>query len=237
MKFDDKISVVLIALVVVVIILGMRTIYERNNPVVNHGRKARLIAIPSTGKDIHSPVSHLFGRAPYYIICDRLKGVYKSIPNKQMDAPHAAGLKNSQMLAKMKVDVVCANNIGFEPARIFTKANIEMYTNIKGTVWQTFQSFPDSLTKITKQTVPAHFGITGTKKAVACSSFDAQANLPEIVQGKYFICLDCGYKISQTKVVGKALKTCPKCGHPIREVVTITAPTNKGRLKPKVKVF
>ena len=235
----DKSKLFLILLIAALFLLGGRAIYERLNPVILHGKDAKIIVIPSTGKDINSPVSYLFGRAPYFLICDKSKGTYKAVINKYMDAQHAAGLRISQLLAKKKIDVVCANNIGFEPARVFTKNNIEMYTDIKPTVWQTLSAFPDVLTKINKQNVPSHFGITGSKKQIACSSFDTQANIGQIVQGRFYICDNCGFRINEKlaeKNTGKLI--CPKCSKSLRMIIAVTSPhLQAGGVKPKIKVF
>ena len=214
-----------------------RAYYEEDNPLVLSGNKAVIVAIASTGRDISSPVSYLFGRAPFYIICDRAKKTYRAVPNKYMDAQHAAGLRSAQMLAKMNVDVVLGNNIGFEPFRVFSQERIEVYTDIHGTVWQALQDFPDGLVKLTEQNVPSHFGITGSKKPVACNSFDTQANLGRIVQGKYYVCFDCNYRISE-KAAGQSVPAkCPKCGGAMHEVVAVTSPVDPGVVKPKVRVF
>lgn len=232
-----KENIFLISIIAAFIILSIKTLYEKKHPLILHGKKARIIAIASTGEDIHSPVSYLFGRAPYFIICDRLKKTYYTIPNKYVDSQHAVGLRNSRMLAKKKLDAVCGNNIGFEPAKVFTKANIDMYTDIKGTVSQTLQAFPDGLVKVDKQTVPQHFGITGSKKLISCNSFNTQANISEIVQGKFYMCFDCGYKISETKLSGRKSALCPRCGKDMHEIITVTVPTTPGNVKPKLKVF
>jgi predicted Fe-Mo cluster-binding NifX family protein len=233
----NKENLFFISIIAAVVLLSIKTLYERKHPLILHGKKARYIAISSTGRDINSPVSYLFGRAPYFIICDKLKGTYKSIPNKYKDAQHAAGLRASLMIAKKKVDAVCGNNIGFEPAKVFSKENIEIYTNVKGTVLQTLQAYPDGLVKINEQNVPSHFGITGSMKPIQCSSFDAQANVTEVVQGKIYMCFDCGYKISATKVSKKNFTLCPSCGKNLHEIITVTAPATPGNVKPKVRVF
>ncbi|MFC1736368.1 NifB/NifX family molybdenum-iron cluster-binding protein [Candidatus Hydrogenedentota bacterium] len=227
---------VLIFWTIALALLIARTAYEKKHPLVLHGNKARLVAIASTGRDIRSPVSYLFGRAPYFIVCDRLKRTYVSIPNKHKDAQHAAGLRAAQMIAKKKVDAVCGNNIGFEPARVFDKANIEMYTDTKGTVWETLQVFPDSLTRMHEQNVPAHFGITGSKKPIACSSFEAGANIEHIVQGRFLMCLDCGYRLGVGGDVTTLPNSCPRCGKKLHDVITVASPP-AGSIKPKIRVF
>ncbi|MBF0521989.1 MAG: hypothetical protein HQL24_02915 [Candidatus Omnitrophica bacterium] len=232
-----KETIFLIVLIVAVGLVIGRALYEKNNPLVLTGKKAVIIAIASTGKDISSPVSYLFGRAPFYIICDRAKRTYKAVPNKFMDAQHAAGLRSAQMIAGLNVDAVLGNNVGFEPFRVFSQARIEVYTDLKGTVWQALNDFPDGLTKLTEQNVPSHFGITGSKTPVACNSFDAQANVGRIVQGKYYMCFDCSYRVSE-KSAGAIVPTqCPKCGGVMHEVTAVTAPLNSAAVKPKVKVL
>lgn len=233
----NKKTVIVFLIILAFIFLIFKSIYEKNNPVLLRGKSARLIAIASTGPDINSPVSYLFGRSPYFIVCDKLTGSYKSVANKFMDAPHAAGLRSAQMLVGLKVDAICGNNIGFEPSRVFKSANVEMYTNIKGTVWQTFQGFPEALVKVTDQTVPAHFGITQSKTPVPCNSFNAQANINDIVQGKFYMCYKCGYKISEIKTLGVIPVSCPVCGDAMHEVITVTAPMQTGKIKPKIRVF
>lgn len=237
LSMKNKENIFLISIIVAVVLLSIKTLYERKHPVILHGRKARIIAIASTGSDINSPVSYLFGRAPYFIICDKQTGTYKSIPNKYKDSQHAAGLRASLMIAKKKVDAVCGNNIGFEPAKVFTKENIEIYTNVKGTVLQTLQAYPDGLVKLNEQNVPSHFGITGSKKQIQCASFDAQANVTEVVQGKFYMCFDCGYKISTSKAPKNNSTLCPRCGKNLHEIVTVAVPTVSGKVKPKVRVF
>ncbi|MBF0618659.1 MAG: hypothetical protein HQL19_00665 [Candidatus Omnitrophica bacterium] len=232
-----KRSAFLLVLLCALGLVAGRAWYEMDNPLVLSGRKAVLVAIAATGQDITSPVSYLFGRAPYYIICDRARRTWKAVPNKYMDAQHAAGLRSAQMLVDLGVDVVLGNNVGFEPFRIFDQARIDVYTDIHGTAWQALQDYPDALTKLTAENVPAHFGITGSKKAVACNSFDTQANLGRVVQGKYYICFDCQYRISE-KSAGKVIPDkCPKCGGAMHEVTAVTAPAPAGGVKPKVKVL
>jgi predicted Fe-Mo cluster-binding NifX family protein len=234
MRSGDKWRLLLLGLAVA--LLAGRATYEKGHPLVLHGKKARIVAIASTGQDIHSPVSYLFGRAPYFIICDRLKHGYKCVPNKYKDAQHAAGLRASRMLVKEKVDAICGNNIGFEPARVFEEANVELYTNAGGTVWEVLQAFPDSLEKVTAQTVPAHFGITGSKTRVACTSFDAAANIEHVVQGRFWVCFDCSYRVAVDSRGAKSGHSCPKCGMQLHEIITVASPPSGG-IKPTIRVF
>lgn len=224
-------------LVAATAILLAKTIYEGSHPLVMRGKDARIVAIPATGRDVRSPVSHLFGRAPFFIIYDRSRGTYKVIPNPYVDSQHAAGLRASRMMAKAGIDAICADNIGFEPARVMKAANIEMYSGISGTVWDTLQDFPTALTRIDGQNVPSHFGITGSKKPVACTSFDAMANMKSVFQGRFFVCFDCGYRLQGGSLPANGIVPCPRCGKIIHEVICVAAPKSPGAVKPKIEVF
>lgn len=225
-----------IIMVVMVGLVMWRSVYELKNPTISTGRKAVVIAIASTGRDISSPVSYLFGRAPYYIICDRAKNTFKAVANKYQDAQHAAGLRSAEMIAKMKVDAVCGNNVGFEPFKVLSRSHIEVYTNLSGSVYDALQAFPDGLTRLTAENVPTHFGITGSKKPIACSSFDVTANVGRIVQGKFYICADCQYRLT-AKSGDVTPSSCPKCGGSMREVIAVTAPLDTGAVKPNIRVL
>lgn len=227
----------MIVLIAAFSLAAARSFYENSHPVILNGKKAVVVAIAATGRDISSPVSYLFGRAPFFIICDRAKKTYKTVPNKYMDAQHAAGLRAAQMIAKLNVDAVCGNNVGFEPFRVFNQARIEVYTDIHGTAWQVLQSFPDGLTKLTAENVPSHFGITGSKKPIACSSFDVTANLGQIVQGKFYMCFDCNYRLPEKIAQNGAPAECPACGGALHEVIAVTSPVQTGSVKPKVNVL
>jgi predicted Fe-Mo cluster-binding NifX family protein len=224
------------AVAVVVFVLAVQVLTRQSRRAGVRGNKVRLIAIPAASADVRGPVSYLFGRAPYFILCDRVSKTYQAIPNPYMDAMHAAGLKSSEMLVKKQVDAVCGNNIGFEPSRTFQAAGIAVYTGIKPTVLETLAVFPDGLAKIDQQNVPSHFGITGSKIPIACKSFDVGANLAQIVQGKFYVCFQCGYRISETALAGAKPSVCPQCGQPLHEVVAVTSPAETAGTPLKVKV-
>ncbi|MBF0253589.1 MAG: NifB/NifX family molybdenum-iron cluster-binding protein [Candidatus Omnitrophica bacterium] len=232
----SKEASLLIVLALVVAVLGARMIYEHHHPVMFRGSRARLVAIASTGTDMRSPVSFLFGRAPFFAVCDRATEKCEMVPNPYMDGQHASGLKAAQMLVKKGVDAVCANQIGFEPVRTFNAGKVAIYTDMSGSVWDTLRMFPDGLTRITEQNVPSHFGITGSKTPIACSSFDAQANVSQIVQGQFWICPNCDWRKTQTGSGGAGAR-CPRCGGSLLSVTAVTAPSAAGVMKPQVRVF
>lgn len=243
-NFNEKIfmknkeQLFLIILIVAVALLTLVALNERRDPLILHGVKARYVAIPSTGRDINNPSSYFFGKAPFFIVFDRTKKTYRAVPNKYANAPHAAGLKASQMLVDMDVDAVCANNIGFEQTRILHRANIEMYANIKRTPRETLEAFPGGLIRIDEQSVQSRGSVTDSADSPAYSRFDVYANTAEIMQGKYFVCYRCGYHLRDADMPAAAGRQniCPYCGGGLHEVTAVSTLKTRG-LKPKIKVF
>lgn len=234
----NKEQLFLIILAVAIVSLTIKALHERRDPLILRGVKARYVAIPSTGRDINSPSSYFFGKAQYFIISDRAKGTYRVIHNKFADDLHAAGLKASQMLINLDVDAVCANNIGFEQARLFHAANIEMYTNVRKTPMETLKAFPNNLMQITEKNASLHADATNSRKPTVNSRLNVYANTAEITQGKFFVCYQCGYHLKSMDISAEngRQNVCLYCGGGLHQVIAVSTPKASG-LKPKIKVF
>ena len=234
----NKEQIFLIILIVSIAVLALRALHERNNPIEITGKKVRYIAIPSTGRDVNSPSSYLFGRSQYFIVFDKNKKSFRTVRNKFVDSQHSAGLKASRMLLEMGINVICADNIGFESTRVFHDAKVDIYTNVKATPWATLKAYPKNLTKITEQNVPSHFGITGDKKNSAKNQLNNGISASDFVQGKVFVCFNCGYHLKSAELMAanNSKKVCPRCGGTFKEVIAVSTPKSQG-LNPKIKVF
>ncbi|MBF0197852.1 MAG: NifB/NifX family molybdenum-iron cluster-binding protein [Planctomycetes bacterium] len=225
-------------LIAATLLLTGRSLYEAAYPGFKQGDQARFVAICSTGADIQSPVSYLFGRAPWFIICDRMNQTFRSVMNPYVEAPHAAGLKSAQLLTTYNIDAVVGNNVGFEPARVFQQDNIDIYSGVKNTVWETLLAYPDGLTGLKGENVPAHFGITGSKAQVPCTSFEARANIKNIVQGSYLICEKCQYREALDSTSQSPPNSrCPLCNAKVFKVISVAAPPQVNGVDPKIKVL
>ena len=85
--------------------------------------------------------------------------------------------------------------------------------------------------------VPSHFGITGSRSTVPCTSFEARANARQVLEGVFFFCDRCGYRVADTATGGPAAKPCPRCGSTMRVIICVAAPAKAGTVQPTVKVF
>ncbi len=84
------------------------------------------IAVPSTGKDVTSPISDTLGRAPFLIIYDSSNGEYHSIENPGFRVQDGSGLKASDIILKGKVDVLLTREIGRKSYSVLQKEHIKI---------------------------------------------------------------------------------------------------------------
>lgn len=88
------------------------------------------IAISSTGENIESEVSDVFGRCPYFIIAE-IKGrkaeKTEAIKNESINQNSGAGVSTAQLMAKNDVTAVISGNIGPRATDILKQFDIEIY--------------------------------------------------------------------------------------------------------------
>ena len=91
------------------------------------------IAISSTGKDLNSQVSEIFGRCPYFIIVevdDKKLGKFKAIENININQTAGVGISAVQMVAEENVTALITGNIGPRALDVLKQFYIQPY---KGT--------------------------------------------------------------------------------------------------------
>ncbi|PIT88600.1 MAG: hypothetical protein COU29_02380 [Candidatus Magasanikbacteria bacterium CG10_big_fil_rev_8_21_14_0_10_36_32] len=101
------------------------------------------IAISSTGKNIDSNISDIFGRCPYFIIVEIKNGKtgkVEVIKNNNADHVSGAGIFVAQLLAEKNVNAVITGNVGPRAVDILKQFNIDVY-NEKGVVKSILQEF------------------------------------------------------------------------------------------------
>jgi len=84
------------------------------------------VAIPSTGRELTSPVSDTLGRAPFLIVYDSSKGKYDSIENPGFQIQDGSGLKASDIVLKSKADVLLTREIGRKSYSVLQKEHIKI---------------------------------------------------------------------------------------------------------------
>jgi len=107
------------------------------------------IAVSSTGKDIESNTSDVFGRCPYFIIAEiqdkKIKRT-EAIKNENTDQMRGAGISAAQLVAERDVNVVITENVGPRALDVLKQFNIKVYFG-KGVVKDVLQEFIDGKLK------------------------------------------------------------------------------------------
>ena len=103
------------------------------------------IAVSSTGKELNSHVSNVFGRCPYFIIVeveDKKITKTEAIENMSAKQMGGAGISAAQTVAEKGVKAVITGNIGPRASDVLRQFNIEVY-NGSGAVKEALQKFID----------------------------------------------------------------------------------------------
>jgi len=103
------------------------------------------IAVSSTGKNIKSNVSDVFGRCPYFIIVEVEDQKIKKtevIGNENVDQVGGAGISTAQLMAEKDVNVVITGNVGPRALDVLKQFGIEIYSG-KGVIKEVLQEFID----------------------------------------------------------------------------------------------
>lgn len=107
------------------------------------------IAISSTGKNIKSDVSNIFGRCPYFIIAnvkDKKIEKTEAIENISVDQSGGAGISAVQSLAEKNINIIITGNVGPRALDALKQFNIEVYFG-EGSVQNVLQEFIDGKLK------------------------------------------------------------------------------------------
>jgi len=70
------------------------------------------IAIPSTGKDLASPISETLGRTPYIIVYDNISEAFNTIANPGFQSKDGSGLMAVDILLQTDAGVLLTKEIG-----------------------------------------------------------------------------------------------------------------------------
>ena len=88
------------------------------------------VAVSSTGKDVQSEVSDVFGRCQYFIIAEiENKKIVKTecIENTSANQIGGAGIYAAKTVAEKGAEVVITGNIGPRASAVLKQFNIEVY--------------------------------------------------------------------------------------------------------------
>lgn len=103
------------------------------------------IAISSTGKNIESNVSDVFGRCPYFIIAEIEDGKIKkteAIKNESADQLGGAGISAARLMAEKGVNAVITGSTGPRALDVLRQFKIEIHSG-NGVVKDVLREFAD----------------------------------------------------------------------------------------------
>jgi len=107
------------------------------------------IAVSSTGKDLDSDVSSMFGRCPYFIIAeieDEKIKAFEAVENTSADQAGGAGISAAKIVAEKDVNALISENVGPRALDVFRQFSIEVYSG-SGSVNEALQGFIDGRLK------------------------------------------------------------------------------------------
>jgi len=99
------------------------------------------IAISTTGKDLASESSSLFGRCPYYIVVETDSMVFEAFSNPAAGASGGAGVQASQFVLEQNVDAVLTGRVGPNAMKVFQQAGTTLYQTQGRSVEEELQGF------------------------------------------------------------------------------------------------
>lgn len=118
------------------------------------------IAVSASGLTLESELDPRFGRAQYLLIVDTDSLEVEAIENPNVAAGGGAGIQSAQMVIGKGVKAVLTGNCGPNAFRTLSAADIEIYTNLSGSVRDVVRSFTQGeLAPIANPSVPGHFGV------------------------------------------------------------------------------
>lgn len=111
------------------------------------------IAITSTGNEIFSDVSELFGRCPYFIVAEIEDGKIigtEILKNESDEQSSGAGISAAKFLVENNVNIVIGKTIGPRAIDVLRQFKVEVY-NGEGKINEVIQEFIDK--KLKKQII------------------------------------------------------------------------------------
>lgn len=95
------------------------------------------VAIASTGENLNSQASPVFGRSSHLILVNVVDGDFKdvkAIPNPATNATGGAGIQTARIVGDEKAEVVISGSVGPNAFEVLNQLGIKAYKMVPGTV-------------------------------------------------------------------------------------------------------
>ena len=99
------------------------------------------IAVTSTGSDLDSPMSPIFGRCPMFIFIDDNVDEIEAVKNPAMDARGGAGIQAGQFVVNHGAKAIITGRVGPNAMDVLQAAGISIYIFQGDSVRQAIESF------------------------------------------------------------------------------------------------
>ena len=118
------------------------------------------ICITSKGKTLDSKIDPRFGRCQNFIFFDIDTGNFEAQENANAQFQGGAGIQSAQLVSSKGATSVLTGNVGPNAFEILSKAGIEIYTNVSGTIKEAIEAYKGGKLKLTQSpSVGSKFGI------------------------------------------------------------------------------
>ena len=118
------------------------------------------IAITAQDKNLEAQVDPRFGRCAYIIIYDTEAKSWEAIENQNAQLGGGAGIQTAQSVAEKNVEALLTGNIGPNAFEALSAADITIYANVSGLVFDAISEFGSGqLKEYTAPSVESHAGL------------------------------------------------------------------------------
>jgi predicted Fe-Mo cluster-binding NifX family protein len=117
------------------------------------------IVVTSSGDDLESAVSPIFGRSPSYLLVDTDSGAVERLANPAVGAAGGAGIQAAEYVVRQGAQAVLTGNVGPNAFDVLSAAGVAVYLVSSGTVAEAVSAFrAGSLAQASGATARAHSG-------------------------------------------------------------------------------
>jgi predicted Fe-Mo cluster-binding NifX family protein len=135
------------------------------------------IVVSSTGDSLDSQIDPRFGRCKFFLIIETDDMSFEYFNNESIALGGGAGIQSAGFVASKEVKAVLTGNCGPKALEVFTKANVEVFTDFAGTVKDAVKRFKNGGQKpIKKATVAEKAGVgTGSSDTLVQGDIQSQS--------------------------------------------------------------
>ncbi len=99
------------------------------------------IIVSSTGKNVESPLSTVFGRAEHYLLVDSEDFSSESFDNPAFNQSSGAGIQAAQFALKQNPAAIISMSIGPNAYEVLSAGSVSCYTASEGSVLEAMEAF------------------------------------------------------------------------------------------------